>query len=151
MRRRDKLITAFCLTAFLAMGRAGAEDADMRAPLALTASEKAFVLDQMRLFVKSLEQIVSGLATDDRAAVAEAAAARGGRRFQAEGKMPETLAGRFPDRWTGFGRPMRAGFDELARRVTEGESKNQSLARLGEIMRNCVGCHAAYRIVDAPN
>jgi hypothetical protein len=62
--------------------------------------------------------------------------------------MPATLGPKFPEGWTAFGRPMRAGFDELAKRVAAGEGKDRSLARLGEVMRNCVGCHSAYRIVD---
>jgi hypothetical protein len=95
-----------------------------------------------------VQEIVAGLAAGDRAAVAEAAAARGARRFQAEGRMPATLGPKFPEGWTAFGRPMRAGFDELAKSVTTGEDKDRSLARLGEVMRNCVGCHSAYRIVD---
>jgi hypothetical protein len=151
MRLRAARFTAICLFVAIASSPAGGDESDARAALALTPFEKVFVLGQMRLFVHSVEQIVSGLATNDRAAIAEAAAARGARRFRSENVMPATLAAKLPDRWKGFGQPMRMGFDELARGASEGEDQSRSLARLGEIMRNCVGCHAAYRIVDAPN
>lgn len=125
------------------------DESDQRVAVAMTAPEKAFVLGQMRLFVKSVEQIVSALSVSDRAAAAEAAAARGAQRFQAENAMPPTLGPKFPETWRSFGQPMRKGFDELAKGLTEGEDATRALARLGELMRNCVACHESYRIVDA--
>ncbi|MEF3366634.1 hypothetical protein V3H18_08825 [Methylocystis sp. 9N] len=135
----------------IAMTQAIGEEIETRSPVALTATEKAFVLGQMRLFVESVERIVTALALGDAAAAAEAAAARGARRFQAENIMPATLSEKLPEQWRQFGRPMRAGFDALAQGVANGEDRNRSFARLGDVMRNCVGCHAAYRIVDAQN
>ncbi|HEY8065529.1 MAG TPA: hypothetical protein VIF40_12520 [Methylosinus sp.] len=152
MRWRHTGFAAFCL--FLSLGQmvaARAEDADPRVAIAMTASEKAFVLGQMRLFVKSIEQIVAALAADDAATAAEAAAARGALRFQAENAMPPTLGPKFPETWRSFGQPMRKGFDALAKGLTQGETEKVSLARLGEVMRNCVACHESYRIVDAKN
>ncbi|MBG0810760.1 hypothetical protein IY145_15415 [Methylosinus sp. H3A] len=147
MRWRHAGFAALCLCLTTASARG--EDADSRVAVAMTAPEKAFVLGQMRLFVKSIEQIVSALASGDRATAAQAAAARGGARFQAENAMPPTLGAKFPETWRSFGQPMRKGFDELAKGLADGEGESRSLARLGELMRNCVACHESYRIVDA--
>ena len=151
MRRRSAPLMAICLYVLIATPQASAEEIETRAPVALTATEKTFVLGQMRLFVESLEKIVTALASTDASAAAEAAAARGAQRFQAENAMPPTLSEKLPDQWRRFGRPMRAGFDALAQGARNGEDKDRSLVRLGEIMHNCVGCHAAYRVVDAQN
>ncbi len=51
--------------------------------------------------------------------------------------MP-TLGPKFPETWRSFGQPMRKGFDVLAKGLTQGETEKVSLARLGEVMRNCV-------------
>ncbi|BBU63380.1 hypothetical protein MSC49_33150 [Methylosinus sp. C49] len=147
MRWRVAGFAALCL--FVSSVATRGEDADRRVAIVLTAEEKAFVLGQMRLFVESIERIVSSLAAGDRTTAAEAAAARGGKRFQAENVMPATLGAKFPEMWRSFGQPMRKGFDELADGLAQGEPESRALARLGETMRNCVSCHQSYRIIDA--
>lgn len=149
MRRIEAAVSMVLVIASLAITPAARAQEDARAAVTMTVVEKAFVLGQMRLFVESLEQIVTALAAGDRAAAAEAAAARGAQRFQSANDMPASLSEKFPKQWRAFGGPMRQGFDALARGVAEGEDQSRSLARLGEIMRNCVACHASYRIVDA--
>ncbi|MBU3890586.1 cytochrome c [Methylosinus sporium] len=149
MKWRNAAIAAFCIG--VSTGAARGAETDSRIPVALTAPEKAFVLDQMRLFVKSVEQIVTGLATGDKAMAVEAASARGAIRFRADGAMFPALNDKFPDKWKQLGQPMRKGFDELSKALAEGEDTMRALARLGSLMSNCVACHETYRIVDAKN
>ena len=149
MKWRNAAIAAFCFG--ISIGSARGADTDPRIPVALTAPEKAFVLDQMRLFVKSVEQIVTGLATGDKAMAVEAASVRGAVRFRADGALFPTLNDKFPDKWKQLGQPMRKGFDELSKALAEGEDPTRALARLGALMGNCVACHESYRIVDAKN
>jgi hypothetical protein len=125
------------------------EEGETRVAISLTAPEKAYVLGQMRLFVASVQEIVAALAAGDRASAAKAAAARGAKRQAMEQDMPPTLPAKLPETWKTLGRPMRQEFDALAQGLAAGEDTSRSLARLGEVMRNCVGCHAAYRLVDA--
>ncbi len=40
-------------------------------------------------------------------------------------------------------------FDRLALDVEQLGDKRQTLEQLGTLLRNCVGCHAAYRLVVA--
>ena len=61
----------------LAQPALAAKPPNSRQPFAATAPERAYILEQMRLFVISLQQIADGLATGNKAEVAEAAAARG--------------------------------------------------------------------------
>jgi hypothetical protein len=44
---------------------------------------------------------------------------------------------------------MRKGFDSRAQGISDKQDTIQSLRQLGELMKNCVGCHASYRIADA--
>jgi cytochrome c556 len=119
-----------------------------RAALTLTPPEKAYVLDQMRHFVGSIQSIAAGLADEDRARAVEAAAARGLERNANDPAFPPTLAAKLPDAWKQFGGAARKGFDILAQGIADGDDTNKSLKQLGEVMKNCVGCHASYRIVD---
>lgn len=124
-------------------------DGDDRTALALTPPEKAYVLDQMRQFVISIQSIAAGLADGDGARAVEAAAARGSKRNAGSPAFPPTLGAKLPETWKQFGGGVRGGFDGLAQGISEQQSPTRSLRQLGELMTNCVGCHASYRIVDA--
>jgi hypothetical protein len=125
------------------------EEIDDRAAVVLSLSEKAYVLNQMRLFVGSIQSITEGMAAGEPSRAAEAAAARGLTRNINDPAFPSTLAAKLPDAWKQFGGGLRKGFDRLAQGFADGQDSKRSLKQLGELMTNCVGCHASYRIVDA--
>jgi hypothetical protein len=133
----------------ISAGEFKVDDEDGRTALGLTSPEKAYVLDQMRQFVGSIQGIAAGLADGDRAKAVEAAAARGLKRNANNPAFPPTLDAKLPASWKLFGGGMRKGFDALAEGISDSEDTKQSLRQLGELMKNCVGCHASYRIVDA--
>ena len=147
--------SAFVLTAFgLFAGTLSAEevridDGNGRTALALTPPEKAYVLLQMRQFVESIQTITAGLADGDRRAAVEAAAARGLKRNQNDPAFPSTLGAKLPQDWKQFGGGTRRGFDALAETIGKSDDPHQSLKQLNEVMKNCVACHASYRVVDA--
>lgn len=122
---------------------------DDREAVVLAPAEKAYVLNQMRLFVASIQAIAEDLAEGDLAKAAEAAASLGLKRNINDPAFPSTLQAKLPDAWKQFGRGLRQGFDGLAQGLTDGEDARQSLKQLSQLMMNCAGCHAAYRIVDA--
>jgi hypothetical protein len=122
---------------------------DDRITVALTPPEKAYVLGQMRLFVESIQGITAGLAEGDTVLAGEAAAARGAKRNANDPAFPPTLGAKLPQEWKQFGGGMRKGFDVLAQGIADHEDTNRSLKQLSEVMKNCMGCHASYRLVDA--
>ncbi len=126
-----------------------ADEGDGRTVVALTPPEKAYVLDQMRQFVESIQNVAAGLADEDRARAAEAAAARGFKRNANDPSFPPALGNKLPVEWKQFGGGVRKGFDTLGQGISEKQDTGQSLRQLGELMKNCVGCHASYRIVEA--
>ncbi len=128
---------------------AAPQDGDSRVALPLAPAERAYVLGQMRLFVESIHAVADDLADGRRAQAAEAAAARGIKRNADDPEFPPTLGAKLPAEWKQLGRAMRGGFDLLAQEIAGGEGPQRTLGRLGDITKNCVACHASYRITAA--
>jgi cytochrome c556 len=131
--------------AILALGAAGADNLQ---PTARNAEEKAFVLNQMRLFVETLQIITEKLASGDNAAAAEAAAQRG-KRAAAVMWKPAHIAARETAGWKQMMGETRGGFDAIAEAAAAGAPLPQTLARMNETLKGCVACHQTYRLVDA--
>ena len=63
--------------------------------------------------------------------------------------VPASLMGKLPLGFKQLGFDTHSRFDQLALDAESLGDAGQSLAALGELMANCVACHAAFRI-DAP-
>ncbi len=123
---------------------------DTRQPAAFNAVERAYILDQMRLFIQSIQAINEGLATGQMAAVAEAAAARGMKRNADDPNFPKSINLHATPLWKQMGGGVRKGFDALADAAKDGTSTEKQLQILADTMKNCVACHQTYRLIDAP-
>jgi mono/diheme cytochrome c family protein len=95
--------------------------ADARQPILLNEEEQGFVLNEMRQYVASVQQILTALANDDVITVGQ-------------GQL---------------GMPTHKAFDEIADAAESGETTPQILSRLGTVLNNCVACHASYRLAPA--
>jgi ABC-type molybdate transport system substrate-binding protein len=62
-----------------------------------------------------------------------------------------TLDAKLPLQWKPLGDSMRRSFDVLAESISAGNSTKESLAKLSQVMTNCVACHTAYRLVTTRN
>ncbi len=113
-------------------------------------SERAYILEEMRLLVESIQTITEGLATDHMEDVIEAAAARGMRGNANDPAYPAAMKVKETPLWKQMGRDIRHGFDDLADAAKNGAPKEKQLAILAETMKNCVACHQTYRLVEAP-
>lgn len=119
---------------------------DGRTAILLDAGERDLVLAEMRAFLESIQQISSAVAADDMPAIREAAQRVGAAAQQA---VPATLVGKLPLEFKTLGFDTHQRFDQLALDAAELGDKTHALRQLSELMLNCVGCHAAYRI-DTP-
>lgn len=126
--------------------RAG-ETTDSREPVQRTDTEKAFVLDQMRLLLASIVEIEDGLGSNDMEKVAREAAARG-RKANVTLARPATLAAKESDAWKAMFASVRGGFDQIAEQATAKAPAAQINKMLADTMRNCVACHQTYRIEE---
>ena len=121
------------------------ETTDTREPVQRTDTEKAFVLEQMRLFLASIVEVEEGLGSGDLDLVAREAAARG-RKANAVLARPPTLAVKESDAWKSMIGSVRSGFDQIAEQATARAPAAKINKTLADTMRNCVACHQAYRI-----
>lgn len=118
---------------------------DTREPVQRTEAEKAFVLDQMRLFLTSIAEIEEGLGSGDMDQVKREAAARG-RKANATLARPASLATKESDAWKMMIGSTRSGFDQIAEQATARVPVAAINKTIAETMQNCIACHQAYRI-----
>jgi hypothetical protein len=120
-----------------------AESADGRTVILLDASERNLVLAEMRAFLTSVQKINQGVAEDNMELVAEYARKSG---KAAQGEVPGTLVGKLPLQFKKLGGDTHAKFDQLAMDADDLGDRDQALEQLSTLMKNCVACHATYRI-----
>ena len=126
--------------------------ADARAPVVLGAEERDFVLAEMRNFMAVARVISIGIADNDMKRVAAAARSVGMAPQKAESAVPGSLLSRVakqaPPAFMKLGFATHSAFDELAIHAEQFGDHDQLNRQLGEIMGNCVACHATYRLPE---
>jgi len=120
-----------------------AKSTDNRVAIQLTPGEKDLVLAEMRAFLVSVQQITYGVSTRDLKLIATSARNVG---RAAQQGVPGSLMGKLPLEFKQLGMNTHEKFDLLALDAEQLEDENHSLAQLGELMQNCVACHATYRL-----
>jgi len=116
---------------------------EQRAAIHLTMEEKAHIHQEMRLFLSVTQKIVAGAAANDMKGVAAAAREAG---MAAAHEVPGKLREKLPLQFKKLGQATHQGFDDLARDADSLGDANHALRQLGQVMSNCVSCHAVYRI-----
>ena len=119
------------------------ESTDGRTEIILNDNERNLVLTEMRAFLVSVQQINQGIADNNMELVVEHARKSG---KAATGSMPGTLVGKLPLTFKKLGGDTHAKFDQLAMDAEDLGDRDHTLEQLSTLMKNCVACHAAYRI-----
>lgn len=122
--------------------------ADPRTAIVLTESERALVLTEMRGFLAAVQSINTALAANDMAAAAQSAQAAGAAAAQA---VPVTLMGKLPLQFKQLGMSTHQGFDQFAMDARDLGDARYSLQQLGQLINNCVACHATFQLRAAPS
>ena len=117
---------------------------DGRTAIVLSPGERDLVLAEMRMFVESIQGMVSAVPDEDMKTVAEYARQVG---MQAQQQVPGSLVGKLPLAFKQMGRATHQQFDQLALDAEQLGDPDHSLQQLGKLMQNCIACHATYRIV----
>jgi hypothetical protein len=142
------LATVGCTTA----GRQPPPSADARAPVVLGGAEREFVLAEMRNFMEVLRTISLAIADNDMPRVASAARSVGMAPQRAESAVPGSplsrVAKQAPPAFMKLGFATHSAFDELAIHAEQFGDHDQLNRQLGEIMGQCVACHATYRLPE---
>jgi hypothetical protein len=116
---------------------------DQREIVYLDDENRAFVIQEMQLFVNGLQQAITALSNGDMKSVAAALRSLG---MQSMSAAPATLMSNLPMEFRQIGMPIHMEFDKLATTADQGATTEEILAGLGTAMNRCIACHAAYRI-----
>lgn len=140
------LVTALtaCLTA---PASAQQTNVDPREAITLTAGERTRLLDGMRQYLLSIQEIVDAAAAYKPDRVREAAR-RAGAGMLADVEPATAL--KLPLAFTALSLETHQKFDALAESASHQAARSDVLAALGAIIANCNGCHESYRVVIAP-
>ncbi len=141
------LIVALGATLYLFLIRGSVVPAsDGRTAILLAPGERDLVLGEMRAFLQATQTIVVSAAKQDLAPAIAAAHEVGA---QAQRAVPTSLMGKLPLAFKSLGLDTHRRFDQLAQNAKDLGDPNHTLTELGDLMNNCVACHAAYRIDPA--
>ncbi|MBT8120882.1 MAG: cytochrome c [Gammaproteobacteria bacterium] len=147
---RTCLVTTILLLVIIAAGfykfilqGSTIENSDDRITILLDESERNLVLAEMRAFLASIQQISQGLAENDMELIALSARSSGN---AAQQGVPGSLAGKLPIGFKKLGRDTHAKFDQLAMDAKDLEDSSHTIEQLSDLMKNCISCHAKYRI-----
>lgn len=114
-----------------------------RMPLALNAEEAAYLRQEMRTFLAGVQKMVTSAAANDMTTLAATAQSLG---MASAHEVPAGLRQKLPLAFKHLGNATHVGFDDLARDAASMADANLSMKQLGQVMSNCVSCHATFRI-----
>lgn len=122
---------------------------DGRMQILLAPAERDQILGEMRLLLKAVHGVVTGLAGQDRQAdrmQAEQAARAAGMGMAAD--VDPALMAKLPLPFKQMGMSVHKDFDGLADAIAQGETPQQVMARLASITSRCITCHDLYRLPE---
>jgi cytochrome c556 len=143
-----KVLTPALLTALLAAAPTLAADSDARVPVQMPEMMKDHMRANMRDHLLALQEIQSALARDQYDEAATIAEQRlGMSSLGAHGA--QHMAGLMPEGMQAIGTGMHRAasrFAVTAQEAAVGRDLSAALQALSEVTRQCVTCHAGYRI-----
>jgi hypothetical protein len=119
---------------------ATAPASDGRVAILLEPGERDLVLTELRAFLQASQAMVQAGAKGDLSSLAAAARRMG---IAAQHEVPASVIGKLPLKFQQLGFDTHARLDRLALDAESLGNTQQALAALGDLMANCVACHAA--------
>ena len=122
------------------------ESTDGRTQIMLAPAERDLILGEMRLLLKAVHGVVTGLAGQDQEAdrtQIEQAARSAGMAMAAD--VNPALMAKLPLPFKQMGMSIHKDMDALADAVVQKEASQQILQRLSNMTARCTTCHDVYR------
>ncbi len=139
------LVTISTLGYFFYFGNLG-RSLDARTSIKLTNEERNLVLTEMRALLEAVNIILSGLSEKDNEKAAKAAEAVGMGLVASLENQERTILLKLPVEFKKLGFGTHAKFDQIATKIRKKEDIYMLLKEMDELTRNCVACHASYKI-----
>lgn len=141
----NKVFAFFVLFALIVPGLSGCandnESSDTRISLGLTDAEKTQFLGEMQQMLASVQGIITGIGTDDRDLIIRSARYSGNRMAR---NTPASIREKLPKSFKDLGGPTHLMFEELVIRA-ETDDMDTLAEFTGELMQQCLACHAQFR------
>ncbi len=115
---------------------------DKRQSLGLNSSEQAAFLTEMRQMLASIQGIISGIGAEDRELIIKSARVSGNKMARA---TPDSIKQKTPTSFKEIGGPTHMMFEELVIRA-EVDDMDMLASFTGELMQQCLACHALFKI-----
>ena len=107
----------------------------------MTKSEKVALLSEMREMLISIQGIISGIGKEDREQIIKYARHSGNRMAR---ETPASIKKKTPQSFKDIGGPTHMMFEELVIRA-ETDDMDTLVEFTGELMNQCVTCHAMFK------
>lgn len=118
---------------------------DRRAPVVLRPFEKTRILNDMREYLKGLQDIISALTREDMVAVEVRARALGTINIYETSLMFPTVSG---VKFRELSALVHEEFDSIADDAKKGKGSKVILAQLALTMKRCTSCHESFRLTE---
>ncbi|TGL50932.1 hypothetical protein EHQ55_05055 [Leptospira meyeri] len=119
---------------------------DNRTAIHLTPAERQLVLTEMRALLTAVNGMLSGLADKDYETAAKAADAVGMGLVASLEHQEKTILLKLPVEFKKLGFGTHEKFDAIAIKIRNKQEIHTLLKEMDELTRNCVACHASYKI-----
>ncbi|HMC13344.1 MAG TPA: hypothetical protein VKG67_03270 [Gallionellaceae bacterium] len=116
---------------------------DGRTAVVLQASERDFVLAEMRRMLASTQGILEGANHGDMQGVIKAASAAG---MEAAADVNPALMAKLPIEFKTLGMSVHRDMDEIAKDAASGTPAPEILKMLSNTLSKCVACHSAWQL-----
>lgn len=118
---------------------------DDRISVSVKPEHKEFVMNEMRLFLESLQLVNEGINNNDPGLIIRAAAQSG-----SSVKAPKDMIPLIPEGFLKLGRPTHKLFDIMADSAQKNFNPEVARQQFATQINNCISCHKAYRMDILP-
>lgn len=116
---------------------------DSRIAIVMSADNTDFVLDEMRDFLESIQQINEGILTNDAQKIIDAGKKSGGSVIE---HAPKGLIKTLPISFKKLGFSTHDMFDEIRESAETNFNTKNTQVQLNKLLNNCVACHKSFKI-----
>lgn len=116
---------------------------DSRVAVTMSADNTDFVLDEMRDFLESIQQINEGILTNDAQKIIDAGKKSGGSVIE---HAPKGLIKTLPIGFKKLGFSTHDMFDEIRKSTETNFNIKDTQVQLNKLLNNCIACHKSYKI-----
>lgn len=118
---------------------------DTRIAVKLSKDERNFVLAEMRSFLITAQGVSEAITNKDLKLVAKLASGAG---MQADKNTPGSLLSKIPLAMKALGFDTHHKFDQIASDAVQVNEPIHSRNQLDTLMKNCIACHASFKILE---